>query len=33
MPVLDLFMFGFLAVVAVIGVGWLIYESRSDDEK
>jgi len=33
MPALDLFMLGFLAVVAIIGVGWIIYESRSDDEK
>jgi len=33
MPMVDLFMLGFLAVVAIIGVGWLIYESRSDDEK
>jgi len=33
MPTMDLFMLGFLAVVAIIGVGWLIFESRSDDEK
>jgi len=33
MPALDLFMLGFLAVVAIIGVGWIIYESRTDDEK
>lgn len=32
MPVVEIFMLGFLAVVAVVGVGWLIYESRSDDE-
>ena len=33
MPVLELFMLGFLVVVAVVGVGWFIYESRSEDEK
>jgi len=33
MPGLDLFMLGFIFVVAVIGVGWFVYESRSDDEK
>ena len=33
MPMLEIFMLGFLAVVAIIGVGWLIFESRSDDEK
>ncbi len=33
MPVVEIVMLGFLAVVAVVGVGWLIYESRSDDEK
>ena len=33
MPVVEIVMLGFLGVVAVVGVGWLIYESRSDDEK
>ena len=33
MPMLEIFMLGFLAVVAIVGVGWLIYESRSEDEK
>jgi len=33
MPILDMFMLGFLVVIAIIGVGWIILESRSDDEK
>jgi hypothetical protein len=33
MPSLELFMLGFIVIVAVIGVGWFIYESRSDEEK
>lgn len=33
MPSLELFMLGFIVVVAVIGVGWFIYDSRSEDEK
>ncbi len=33
MPMLEIVMLGFLAVVAIVGVGWLIYESRSEDEK
>lgn len=33
MPMLDIFMLGFLLVVVVISVGWLIIELRSDDEK
>jgi len=33
MPTLELFMLGFLAVVVVIGVGWIILDSREDDEK
>jgi len=33
MPILDMFMFGFLVIVAAIGVGWFIYESRDDNEK
>lgn len=33
MPSVELFMLGFIVVVAVIGVGWFIYDSRSEDEK
>jgi hypothetical protein len=33
MPILDMFMLGFLVVVAIAGVTWIIFESRSDDEK
>jgi len=33
MPELDIFMLGFIALVAVIGVGWFVYETRKDDEK
>ncbi len=33
MPTLELFMLGFVVIVAAIGVGWIIYDSRSDDEK
>jgi hypothetical protein len=33
MPNLELFMLGFIVLVAVIGVGWFIYDARSDDEK
>lgn len=33
MPSLDIAMLGFLAVVAVIGLGWFVYETRKDDEK
>ena len=33
MPSLELFMLGFIVLVAGIGVGWFIYESRSDEEK
>lgn len=33
MPSLDIFMLGFLAVVAVVGLGWFVYETRRDDEK
>jgi len=33
MPSLDIFMLGFLAVVAVVGLGWFVYELRKDDEK
>jgi hypothetical protein len=30
---LDIFMLGFLVVVAIVGVMWIIIESRSDEEK
>jgi len=33
MPMLDMFMLGFLVVVAIVGVVWIIVESRADDEK
>jgi len=33
MPTLELFMLGFLVIVAAIGFGWFMYEARSDDEK
>lgn len=33
MPNLELFMLGFIVLVAAIGVGWFIYDSRSEDEK
>ena len=33
MTTLDLFMVGFVCIVAGIGLGWFIYESRADDEK
>ncbi len=33
MPSLDIAMLAFLAVVAVIGLGWFVYETRKDDEK
>ena len=33
MPELDIFMLGFIALVAVIGVGWFVYETRKDNEK
>lgn len=33
MPSLELFMLGFIVLVAAIGVGWFIYESRPEDEK
>ena len=33
MPKLELFMLGFIVLVAGIGVAWFIYDSRSDDEK
>jgi hypothetical protein len=33
MPTVDLFMLGFIIVAAVIGLGWFVYETLSDDEK
>jgi len=33
MPILDMFMLGFLVVVAIVGVVWFIRESRTDNEK
>lgn len=33
MPTLDIIMLGFVVIAAVIGLGWFVYESRSDDEK
>jgi hypothetical protein len=33
MPDLELFMLGFIALVAAIGLGWFVYDSRSDEEK
>jgi hypothetical protein len=33
MGTLEVFMLGFLGVVSIIGIGWFIYESRTDEEK
>ena len=33
MPNLEIFMLGFIVIVAAVGAGWFIYESRSEDEK
>jgi len=33
MPNIELYLLGFIIVVAGIGVGWFIYDSRSDEEK
>ena len=33
MSMIDIAMIVFLGAVAVISLGWFIYESRSDDEK
>jgi hypothetical protein len=33
MPMLDMFMLGFLVLVAGVSIGWFIYEARSEDEK
>ena len=33
MPNLELYMLGFIGLIVVIGVGWIIYDSREEDEK
>jgi len=33
MPSLELFMLGFIGIVASIGLGWFIYESRREDDE
>ena len=33
MTALDLGMLGIIGVVAIIGIGWFIYEMRSEDDK
>jgi Na+-transporting methylmalonyl-CoA/oxaloacetate decarboxylase gamma subunit len=33
MPGVDEFLFLFIVVVVVIGIGWFIYDARSDAEK
>jgi len=33
MPNMEMFMLGFIVLVAGVGVGWFIYDSRSDEEK
>jgi hypothetical protein len=33
MPSIELFLLGFIILVAGIGVGWFIYDSRSSEEK
>ena len=33
MPGIDEFLFLFILTVVVGGVGWFIYDARSDDEK
>jgi hypothetical protein len=33
MPRIELFMLGFIVAVAGVGIGWFIYDSRSDEEK
>jgi len=33
MPGVDEFLFIFIVIVVVIGVGWFIYDARSEDEK
>jgi len=33
MPSIEMFLLGFIVTVAGVGVGWFIYDSRSDEEK
>jgi len=33
MPGVDEFLFLFIVVVVIVGVGWFIYDARSDEEK
>jgi len=33
MPNLELFMLGFIVIVATVGVGWFIYDSRREDDE
>lgn len=33
MSMLDIAQFGLVALVAAVGVGWFIYESRKDNSK
>jgi len=33
MPGIDEFLFLFIVTVVVTGVGWFIYDARSDEEK
>ena len=33
MPNLELFMLGFIVIVAGVGVGWFIYDSRREDDE
>jgi hypothetical protein len=33
MPGIDEFLFLFIVTVVIIGVGWFIYDARSDEEK
>lgn len=33
MSTLELFMLGFIGLVVLVGMGWFVYDARSDDEK
>jgi len=33
MPSIELFMLGFIILVAGVGVGWFIYESRREEDE
>ena len=33
MPTLELFMLGFVVIVAGVGLGWFVYETLRDDDK